>query len=92
MTWPSARSAAASRATDVASEWPPGPSPLRGAAVIGGLALTIWLLAGVGRHSAGVDRNVETLGRLEVTARLLACPDPFPDLGAYRVLVAGGAS
>jgi hypothetical protein len=84
VTWPSARSAAASRTTDVASEWPPGPSPLRGAAVIGGLALTIWLLAGVGRHSAGVDRNVETLGRLEVTARLLGCPDPFPDLGAYR--------
>jgi hypothetical protein len=48
------------------------------------MALAIWLLAGVGRGGSGVDQNVQTLGRIEVTARLRACPDPFPNLGAYR--------
>jgi len=65
-------------------QWPPGPSRLRGLAVVGGLALAIWLLAGWGRGQSGADANVQRLGRIEVTARLVKCPDVFPDLGAYR--------
>lgn len=61
-----------------------GPSSVRGILVIAGLAIGIWSLAQYGRGGTGEDENVTTLGRLEVTARLLDCPDPFPDLGAYR--------
>jgi len=60
------------------------PSPVRGVLVIGSLAIGIWALAQFGRGGTGEDKNVTTLGRIEVTARLLDCPDPFPDLGAYR--------
>ena len=62
----------------------PGPSPVRGVAVIAGLAIGIWTLAQCGRGGTGEDESVTSLGRIEVTARLLDCPDPFPDLGAYR--------
>ena len=61
-----------------------GPSALRGGLVIAGLAVGIWALAQFGRGGTGEDAQVTTLGRIEVTARLLDCPDPFPDLGAYR--------
>jgi len=59
-----------------------GPGPLRACAVIGLLAVGTWLLAS--RVDTGDDAQVKTLGRIEVTARLLARPEPFPDLGAYR--------
>ena len=65
-----------------ARERPQGPGPLRGVCVLGALALGIGLLAA--RTDTGEDPNVKTLGRLEVTARLLKRPEPFPDLGAYR--------
>ena len=64
------------------TQYPPGPGPLRAIAVIGALALaTGWLAS---RGDTGDDRFVATLGRIEVTARLLKRPDSFPDLGAYR--------
>ena len=59
-----------------------GPGPLRACGVLGFLALGIWLLAS--RTETGEDGMVTRLGRLEVTARLLKRPEPFPDLGAYR--------
>jgi len=61
-----------------------GPSPLRGLLVVAGVAIGLWALAQYGRGDAGEDAQVTRLGRIEVTARLLDCPDPFPDLGAYR--------
>jgi len=61
-----------------------GPSSIRGVLVIAAVAIGICLLARFGRGGTGEDGNVTTLGRIEVTARLLDCPDPFPDLGAYR--------
>jgi len=63
-------------------EWPPGPSRLRAFCVLGGLALGIWLLGS--KVETGEDEMVTTLGRVEVTARLVLRPDQFPDLGAYR--------
>jgi len=63
-------------------EWPRGPSRLRAFCVLGGLALGIWLLGS--KVETGGDEMVTTLGRLEVTARLIERPDDFPDLGAYR--------
>ena len=63
-------------------EWPRGPSRLRALCVLGGLALDIWLLGS--KVETGQDDMVTTLGRLEVTARLIERPDDFPDLGAYR--------
>ena len=48
------------------------------------IVLGVWLLARQGRGGDGADEFVTKLGRVEVTARLLKCPDPFPDLGAYR--------
>ena len=63
-------------------EWPRGPSRLRALCVLGGLALGIWLLGS--KVETGQDDMVTTLGRLEVTARLIERPDDFPDLGAYR--------
>ena len=63
-------------------EWPGGPSPLRACCVLGALAVGTLLLTA--RVDTGRDDNVTTLGRLEVTARLLDCPNSFPDLGAYR--------
>jgi len=59
-----------------------GPGPLRGLAVLIALALGIWVLAN--RVETGEDEQVRTLGRIEVTARLLDRPDRFPNLGAYR--------
>jgi len=61
---------------------PVGPSRLRALCVLGGLALGIWLLGS--KVETGEDERVTTLGRLEVTARLIDRPDEFPDLGAYR--------
>jgi len=46
-------------------------------------AAVAWL-SQYGRNDTGVDRYVTALGRIEVTARLVDCPDEFPDLGAYR--------
>ena len=63
---------------------PPGPSPVRGVLVITGLVIAISALSQYGRGRTGEDENVTALGRIEVTARLLDCPVPFPDLGAYR--------
>jgi len=59
-----------------------GPGPLRAACVIAALVLTIGWLAR--RDAGGEDAMVTRLGRIEVTARLLARPDEFPNLGAYR--------
>ncbi len=59
-----------------------GPGPLRAFAVIVPLVVGTWLLAS--RADTGEDAFVRTLGRIEVTARLLGRPEPFPDLGAYR--------
>jgi hypothetical protein len=42
----------------------------------------MWLLAS--RVETGEDRMVRTLGRVEVTARLIERPEQFPRLGAYR--------
>jgi hypothetical protein len=50
--------------------------------VVGALVLGLWLLAS--RVDTGEDKRVTTLGRVEVTARLLKRPDSFPNLGAYR--------
>lgn len=59
-----------------------GPGAARGVAVLAGLALVLWVLArGV---DDGADAMVQTLGRIEVTARLVERPDRFPQLGAYR--------
>jgi len=52
--------------------------------VVAGLVIGVWALAQHGRGNAGEDGQVTTLGRVEVTARLLECPDSFPNLGAYR--------
>ncbi len=61
-----------------------GPGTPRGLLVITTVVVGTWWLAQFGRGGTGVDDQVTTLGRIEVTARLLECPDPFPDLGAYR--------
>lgn len=71
---PGGRSAAAARAR--------GPRAVRGLAVIAALVAGTWWLAG--RARTGEDDRVKALGRIEVTARLLARPQPFPQLGAYR--------
>lgn len=46
------------------------------------IGLAVWLLAS--RGETGEDAMVTTLGRAEVTARLVECPETFPRLGAYR--------
>jgi hypothetical protein len=46
------------------------------------IALGLWWLSQ--RGQTGGDTMVGRLGRIEVTARLLERPDPFPQLGAYR--------
>jgi hypothetical protein len=63
---------------------PPGPGVPRATAVIAALVAAVWLLAQYGRGDGGEDPFVAQLGRVEVTARLVDCPDEFPDLGAYR--------
>jgi hypothetical protein len=62
--------------------YPPGPSWLRAVLVATALAAAVWLLAT--RGETGEDETVGRAGRIEVTARLLECPEQFPDLGAYR--------
>ena len=69
---------------ETVSRGAPGPGWARALFVIGALVVVTWILARQGRGGAGVDPQVTTLGRIEVTARLLKCPDTFPDLGAYR--------
>ena len=71
-------------ASDAPREYPAGPSAIRGILVLAGLAAAIWFLARQGRGGDGSDDFVTRLGRVEVTARLLECPEEFPDLGAYR--------
>ncbi len=61
-----------------------GPSWRRALVVIGVLVLITWGLSQYGRGGSGADPYVTTLGRIEVTARLVKGPDVFPDLGAYR--------
>ncbi|MFC1735647.1 hypothetical protein ACFL1X_05985 [Candidatus Hydrogenedentota bacterium] len=61
---------------------PRGPSTLRGVGTVTGVVLVILLLARVGE--TGKDAMVTTLGRIEVTARLLDLPEKFPELGVYR--------
>lgn len=63
-------------------QYPPGPGWLRAVLVTGGLAAVVTLLAA--RVETGEDPMVTHAGRIEVTARLLECPEQFPDLGAYR--------
>jgi len=65
-----------------AARRPAGPGPLRALCVIGALSAGAWFLST--RGDSGLDPTVTTAGRIEVTARLLDCPEPFPDLGAYR--------
>lgn len=64
------------------AKYPPGPGWPRAVLVTGGLALAVWLLAA--RVETGEDAVVTHAGRIEVTARLMECPEQFPDLGAYR--------
>ena len=59
-----------------------GPSPLRGLAVMSVLVVGVGFLAS--RVDTGEDGQVVAVGRIEVTARLLECPESFPQLGAYR--------
>ena len=59
-----------------------GPSRLRGLSVVALVAAGLWLLAS--RVESGEDDRVRTLGRAEVTARLVERPEQFPNLGAYR--------
>ncbi len=59
-----------------------GPSRLRGLSVVALVAAGLWLLAS--RVESGMDDRVRTLGRVEVTARLVERPEQFPNLGAYR--------
>jgi hypothetical protein len=59
-----------------------GPSAARGVVVLAGLAALVGLLAS--RVDSGEDEWVKSLGRIEVTARLVDRPESFPDLGAYR--------
>lgn len=62
--------------------YPAKPGPIRGLAVVAGLAsLLLWLGT---RGDTGEDDMIGRMGRIEVTARLDECPDPFPSLGAYR--------
>jgi hypothetical protein len=59
-----------------------GPSPVRGVAVIVGLGLMVWILGA--RVDRGEDEWVRSLGRVEVTARLVDRPEVFPEFGIYR--------
>lgn len=59
-----------------------GPSPARGLSVMAGLVVMVGVLAA--RVDTGEDASVASLGRIEVTARLLERPEAFPELGAYR--------
>lgn len=59
-----------------------GPGAWRGLGVLFLLALSLWWLAN--RVDTGEDEMVQTVGRIEVTARLVERPDRFPELGAYR--------
>lgn len=59
-----------------------GPGRLRGLSVLALVAAGLWLLAS--RVESGEDDRVRTLGRIEVTARLVERPEQFPNLGAYR--------
>jgi hypothetical protein len=65
-----------------AREYPAKPGPVRGIAVLVGLAAVFTFLTT--RVETGNDEAVTKLGRLEVTARLVEKPDQFPQLGAYR--------
>jgi hypothetical protein len=65
-----------------AAQYPPGPGRLRAFLVTGALALVVGLLAT--RVETGADDAVTHAGKIEVTARLIDCPEEFPDLGAYR--------
>jgi hypothetical protein len=58
------------------------PSRVRGLAVLALVAGSIWWLST--RGQSGEDEFVQTLGRIEVTARLVERPHEFPSLGAYR--------
>lgn len=59
-----------------------GPSPLRAVVVLVALVGSVlWLTF---RVETGEDDQVQRLGRVEVTARLVECPEQFPNLGAYR--------
>ncbi len=62
--------------------YPARPGPVRGLCVLAGLALAIWGLSS--QVETGEDAAVKTLGKLEVTARLIDRPEQFPQLGAYR--------
>jgi hypothetical protein len=59
-----------------------GPSRMRGLSVVALVAVGLWLLTS--RVESGEDDRVRTLGRVEVTARLVERPEQFPNLGAYR--------
>ncbi len=63
-------------------QYPSSPGWPRAALVAGGLALGAWLL--VHRVQTRAGEMVTKVGRIEVTARLVDCPEKFPDLGAYR--------
>jgi len=81
---PEASTPTMSGAQRVPQHYSGGPSWQRGLLVICLLFTLTWGLSRYGRSSSGIDPYVTTLGRIEVTARLIRCPDTFPDLGAYR--------
>ena len=49
-----------------------------------GLALTVLALSCTKRGDSGVDHEVTTLGAIEVTAKLLEIPGPFPPNDLYN--------
>jgi hypothetical protein len=67
---------------DAARQYPATPGPGRGLAVLAAIILVITVLAL--RVDDGADQQVTTLGRIEVSARLVERPEEFPQLGAYR--------
>jgi len=62
--------------------YPPKPGPVRGVATLALVVLGVWWLMRQGE--GGGDAMTGSLGRIEVTARLVERPDEFPQLGAYR--------
>lgn len=85
--WTSADAHNESGAPDIQTArhiYPPGPGWGRALFVIGSLALVTWVLSTQGRGSSSTDPQLASLGKIEVTAQLVKCPDAFPDLGDYR--------
>jgi hypothetical protein len=77
-----AKASASTPDPSVPGVYPAGPGSWRALGVLAAMAGAVWLLAS--RVETGQDDMVGRVGRIEVTARLVECPDQFPQLGAYR--------